>query len=257
MKVAVVGAGTMGSGIAQLCATAGHDTRLVDSSSEQLERAVRSVDTSLARFAKKRITTGSSVGDAVTDVDVVVETVVELIDVKQAVFREVVEAAPERALLGTNTSQLSITRIASAVPDAAGRVVGIHFFNPPVLMRLVEVVAGLQSTPESVQRAVEFGTGLGRETVVCLRMLEEGVATAADIDKALRLGFNWPMGPLELGDFNGLDTYLHVLHSLEAQLGERYKPTVTLTNLVAAGRLGRKTGQGIYRYDADGARVAD
>jgi 3-hydroxybutyryl-CoA dehydrogenase len=222
-----------------------------------------------------RLSTTTSLREAAAGVDVVVESVVEVLEVKQAVFREVAEVAPQGALLGTNTSQLSITAIASAVPDRASRVVGLHFFNPAVLMRLVEVVSGLQTSEEALAEAVAFGEGLGKETVVCrkdspgfltsrisalvrlecLRMLEEGVASAADIDKALKVGFNWPMGPLELGDFNGLDTYLHILTSLEQTLGDRFKPTVGLRNLVAAGRLGRKTGEGIYSYGEDGAKA--
>lgn len=285
MRVAVIGAGTMGSGIAQLAAMSGHDTALVDVSPAQLDRAAESVATSLARFVKKqtlaadeaaavtaRLTRTIDLAQAVTDADCVVESVVEVLEVKQEVFRDVIAVAPATALLGTNTSQLSITSIGAAIPGHNHRLVGMHFFNPPVLMRLVEVVAGLMSTEESIERAVAFSVGLGKETVICrkdspgfltsrisalvrlecFRMLEEGVASAADIDKALKLAFNWPMGPLELGDFNGLDTYLHILTSLQDSLGERYRPTVTLRNLVAAGRLGRKTGAGVYDYDEAG-----
>jgi 3-hydroxybutyryl-CoA dehydrogenase len=288
VRVAVVGAGTMGSGIAQLTAMSEMDTVLVDLDQAQLERAVATMAKSLERFVRKgtltqeqsvaaqrRLTTTTSLAQAVADVDLVVESVVEVLAVKQAIFREAAQHAPANALLGTNTSQLSITEIGSAVPQDAHRVVGLHFFNPPVMMHLVEVVAGLQSSEESLERAVAFGEALGKQTVVCrkdspgfltsrisalvrlecLRMLEEGVASAEDIDKALKVGFNWPMGPLELGDFNGLDTYLHILGSLEQTLGDRFKPTVTLRNLVAAGRLGRKTGQGIYSYDGDGKRL--
>ncbi|MCU1692878.1 MAG: 3-hydroxybutyryl-CoA dehydrogenase [Frankiales bacterium] len=288
MRVVVVGAGTMGSGIAQLAAMQGHETVLVDLDPAQLERALATTRDSLARFVKKqtltedasqavldRLTTTTVLREAAAGADVVVESVVEVLEVKQAVFREVAEVAPASCLLGTNTSQLSITSIASAVPDRASRVVGLHFFNPAVLMRLVEVVSGLQTSEEALAEAVAFGEGLGKETVVCrkdspgfltsrisalvrlecLRMLEEGVASPGDIDKALRVGFNWPMGPLELGDFNGLDTYLHILGSLEQTLGDRFKPTVGLRNLVAAGRLGRKTGEGIYTYGADGKKV--
>lgn len=290
MKVAVIGAGTMGSGIAQLTAMAGHDTALVDLDGGQLDRARAGVASSLERFVRKekidaaerdaveaRLTTTTALADGVSGADVVIESVVEVLEVKRSVFAQVVEHAPTEALLGTNTSQLSITSIGAAIPDDAHRLVGMHFFNPPVMMRLVELVAGLGSSEESLRRAVDFGQALGKETVVCrkdspgfltsrisalvrlecLRMLEEGVASAADIDKALRVGFNWPMGPLELGDFNGLDTYLHILGSLEDTLGERFKPTVTLRNLVAAGRLGRKTGEGIYRYDDTGRKVED
>ncbi|WP_435216551.1 3-hydroxyacyl-CoA dehydrogenase family protein [Streptomyces sp. bgisy034] len=290
MKVAVIGAGTMGSGIAQLCASTGHDISLVDTSEAQLERAGTAVTSSLDRFvAKDRMTREAADGalrrleftteleQAVSGARVVVETVVEDLAVKQEVLRQTVAAAPAEALLGTNTSQLSITAIGSAVPEDAHRLVGLHFFNPPVLMRLVEIVQGLTSSEEYVQRAVAFSEGLGKETVICrkdspgfltsrisaivrlecLRMLEEGVASAEDIDRALRLGLNFPMGPLELGDFNGLDTYLKILNSLESTLGGRFKPTVTLRNLVEAGRLGRKTGHGIYRYDEAGKRLDD
>lgn len=281
MRVAVIGAGTMGSGIAQLVAMAGYDTALVDVSEEQLDRARSAIGKSLQRFVRKetfteadakevpgRLSAGTSIPSAVTGADVVIESVAEVLEIKREVFRDIVRHAPADALLGTNTSQLSITAIGSAVPDDAARLVGLHFFNPPVLMRLVEVVAGLQTSEDAIRRALEFVSALGKETVrcrkdspgfltsrisalvrlECLRMLEEGVASAEDIDKALKVGFNWPMGPLELGDFNGLDTYLHILESLERTLGERFKPTVTLRNLVAAGRLGRKTGEGIYSY---------
>ena len=290
MKVAVIGAGTMGSGIAQVCATAGHEVVLCDVSSEQLERAAASVKESLGRFVKKgtltereseavteRLASSTVIGDAVSGADVVIESVVELLDVKHEVLLAVVAAAPDDALIGTNTSQLSITRVGSVLGAGAERLVGLHFFNPPVLMRLVEIVRGLATTDRSIERALDFARGLGKETVVCrkdspgfmtsrisaivrlecLRMLEEGVGSAEDIDKALKLGLNFPMGPLELGDFNGLDTYLHALDSLAAAHGERFKPTVTLRNLVAAGRLGRKTGWGIYRYAEDGSRIAE
>ncbi len=288
MRIAVIGAGTMGSGIAQLVARSGFEAALVDVKPEQIERGLAAIRASLARFVKRgelteedsaavlgRVRAELSISEAVHDADVVIESVVEVLAIKQDVFRQVVAAAPSTALLGTNTSQLSITSIASAVREHAHRVVGLHFFNPPALMQLVEVVAGLGSSDEALSRAVELARSLGKETVVCrkdspgfltsrisalvrlecLRMLEEGVASAADIDKALKIGFNWPMGPLELGDFNGLDTYLHILESLEDTLGDRFKPTVTLRNLVAAGRLGRKTGIGIYSYDEKGARA--
>lgn len=288
MNVAVIGAGTMGSGIAQVCATAGHAVRLHDAAPDQIERAAAAVRASLDKLVAKgrlgaaeadgvaeRITPAASVGEAVADAAAVIETVVEKLDVKHAVFREVLDAAPVDALLGTNTSQLSITRIGTVLGGEAARLVGIHFFNPPVLMRLVEVVCGLRTAEETVDRALAFGAGLGKETVLCrkdspgfltsrvsaivrlecLRMLEEGVASPADIDKALRLGLNFPMGPLELGDFNGLDTYLHALDSLTDAHGDRFRPTVGLRNLVAAGRLGRKAGWGIYRYADDGTKV--
>jgi 3-hydroxybutyryl-CoA dehydrogenase len=214
-----------------------------------------------------------SLAEAAAGADLVIEAVVEVLAVKQSVLREAMAVARPGALYGTNTSQLSITAIASASPDAADRVVGLHFFNPVVLMRLVEVVRGLQTSDSTVAAAQQFAQALGKETVVCekdspgfltsrisaivrlecLRMLEEGVGTAEDIDRALRLGLNFPIGPLELGDRNGLDTFLLVLESLSQTLGERFRPTVGLRNLVAAGRLGCKTGHGIYDYDERGA----
>lgn len=288
MKVVTVGAGTMGSGIAQVCAMAGHTVCAVDSDPAKGEIARTSISSSLEKFAAKdrlsgesaedvlsRISIGTSIGRACVDADVVIETVVEILDVKLAVFEEILDSAPASALFGTNTSQLSVTKIGATLGDDASRLIGMHFFNPPVLMRLVEIVMGLETSEETLVRTEAFAQGLGKETVVCrkdspgfltsrvsaivrlecLKMLEEGVGSPADIDKALRLGLNFPMGPLELGDFNGLDTYLHALESLEIAHGERFRPTVTLRNLVSAGRLGRKTGWGIYRYDANGAKV--
>lgn len=288
MRVAVIGAGTMGSGIAQVCATAGHDVALCDTAEAKLDEALAGMARSLEKFVSKeklsrddadaaleRVDTTSSVADAASGSDVVIETVVERLDVKHAVFVDVLKAAPGHALFGTNTSQLSITSIGSVLGDDASRLVGMHFFNPPVLMRLVELVRGLQTSDDTLAAAESFAQGLGKETVVCrkdspgfltsrisaivriecLRMLEEGVGTADDIDKALKLGLNFPMGPLELGDFNGLDTYLAALEGLQSHYGDRFAPTTTLRNLVAAGRLGRKTGHGIYRYDENGAKA--
>jgi 3-hydroxybutyryl-CoA dehydrogenase len=290
MRIAVIGAGTMGGGIAQVAAMAGHGVRLFDTDPARAGAARAAMRGSLEKLHGKgrlggdlpddvldRVAHAGSIAAACDAADVVIETVVELIEVNQEVFRQIDDAAPSGALLGTNTSQLSITRIGSVLGDGAGRLVGMHFFNPPVLMRLVELVAGLETSEETIARAEAFARGLGKETVVCrkdspgfmtsrvsaivrlecLKMVEEGVGSPADIDKALRLGLNFPMGPLELGDFNGLDTYLHALEALEVAHGERFRPTVTLRNLVAAGRLGRKTGRGVYRYGPDGTKLDD
>lgn len=288
MRVAVIGAGIMGSGIAQIAAAAGHDVALRDLDQAALDRAETAIRTSLARMVKSERTTAdeaeralariarvTAVGDAVAGADVVVEAVPERLDLKHAVFAEVVDAAPTTALLGTNTSQLSITSIGAPLGDRAGSLVGLHFFNPPVMMRLVEVVRGLLTSDDTLARARDFVATLGKEVVVCrkdspgfltsrisailrlecLRMLEEGLASPADIDKAIKLAFNHPMGPLELGDFNGLDTYLDAVTGLAAAHGDRFTPTTTLRNMVAAGHLGRKSGRGFYAYDADGRRV--
>ena len=278
----------MGSGIAQLAATGGYEVALFDADRGQLPRARLQIEASLAKLVSKgvleepvslraleRLHPSGSVSEAADGADLVIEAVVERLQVKQAILTEAAAVASPAALLATNTSQLSITAIASALPAASDRVVGLHFFNPAVLMRLVEVVAGLETSDATIAAAVTFGKSLGKETVVCrkdspgfltsriaaivrlecLRMLEEGVGTAEDIDRALRLGLNFPIGPLELGDRNGHDTFLLALESMTETLGERFRPTVGLRNLVAAGRLGRKSGRGIYTYDEHGAIV--
>ncbi len=281
-KVAVLGAGIMGNGIAQLAAMAGMTAVARDVSAEALRRAGDAIDTSLARFVKAgklsahdaaaargRVTLTADLAEATDGASVVIEAVTEVLDVKQQVLGEAVELAPEHALLGTNTSQLSITTIAAGLGEHASRLVGVHFFNPPVMMRLVEVIAGLQTRPSEIERARAFGEALGKQVVVCrkdspgfitsrayailrlecVKMLEEGIATAEDIDTALKLGFNFPMGPLELGDMNGLDTYVHAIEGLADAHGDRFRPTVGLRNMVAAGRLGRKSGAGFYEYE--------
>lgn len=280
-QVAVVGGGVMGNGIAQLSAMSGHEVRLVDISPDRLTSALESIGSSLDRFIKSgkiesdaradilgRIRTSTQIADAVAGVDIVVEAVPERLDLKHDVLSEAAKHAPRTAVLGTNTSQLSITAIGSVLGDDAHRVVGMHFFNPAVLMRLVELIRGLETSTETLQRAEVFAGSLGKETVVCrkdspgfltsrfsailrmeaLHMLEEGLASAEDIDKAVKLAFNHPMGPLELGDFNGLDTYLDALTGLYAAHGERFRPPVELKNMVAAGRLGRKSGRGFYDH---------
>jgi 3-hydroxybutyryl-CoA dehydrogenase len=287
-RVAVIGAGIMGAGIAQLVATSGGQVAIFDADQDQLARARLQTEASLAKLVSKglvnedvsrvalqRLHPCGSVSEAADGADLVIEAVVERLAVKQAIFTEAAAVAAPRALLATNTSQLSITAIGSAVPAASDRVVGMHFFNPPVLMRLVEIVAGLETSDTTIATAKSFAESLGKETVVCkkdspgfltsriaaivrlecMRMLEEGVGTAEDIDRALRLGLNFPIGPLELGDRNGHDTFLLAVESMASTLGERFRPTVGLRNLVAAGRLGRKTGRGIYQYDEHGAIV--
>jgi 3-hydroxybutyryl-CoA dehydrogenase len=286
-RVAVVGCGIMGAGIAQLAATAGYEVTLFDADQEQLARVRPQTETSLKKLVSKgllnedvkgaalqRLHPSASVAEAAESADLVVEAVVEKLGVKQAIVAEAA-AASRHALLATNTSQLSITAIGSAVPGASDRVVGLHFFNPPVLMRLVEIIAGLETSDATIATAKSFAESLGKETVVCrkdspgfltsriaaivrlecMRMLEEGVGSAEDIDRALRLGLNFPIGPLELGDRNGHDTFLLAVESMATTLGERFRPTVGLRNLVAAGRLGRKSGRGIYRYDEHGAII--
>jgi 3-hydroxybutyryl-CoA dehydrogenase len=288
MRVCVLGAGIMGSGIAQLAGMAGDDVVMRDVDDAALERAYAAIDKSLARFvkagrlteeeakaARSRVRGTTQLEEAVSDAEVVIEAVPEVLELKQQLWREVVGLVPADALLGTNTSQLSITRIASALGDDAWRLAGTHFFNPPVMMRLVELIAGLLTTEEVIERARAFAEHLGKQVVVCrkdspgfitsrayailrlecVRMLEEGLATAEEIDTAMKLAFNFPMGPFELGDMNGLDTYVHALDGLAEAHGERFRPTVGLRNMVAAGRLGRKTKAGFYEYNEKGERA--
>ena len=289
MKVAVLGAGTMGSGIAQLAAMHGHQVQNYDVTAGALDRAAQSVAASFRRFvradrldedavarATARISYGLDLPAAVASADVVVESVLEQLPLKRSVLHEAAQAAPDTCLLGSNTSQLSITAIAAGVDrETAPRVVGMHFFNPPVLMKLFELTRGQLTSDDTVKRTRAFAESLDREVVVlkkdipgfittrvsaavrleCLRILEEGVASAEDIDKACKLGLNFPMGPLELGDFNGLDTFLSAAESLAAAHGDRYRPPAVLRNMVMAGLYGRKTGEGFYKYDADGRRL--
>lgn len=281
--VAVIGSGTMGNGIAQSCAMAGLTVALVDTQEAFLQRGMDTIKTSLARFVKSqkltqeaadavlaRIRPVTAIKDAVGDVDIVIEAVPELIDLKQKVFREIAETAKPGTVLATNTSQLSITAIASAVPQPEN-VIGTHFFNPAVLMKLVEIICGLKTSERTLGIALELTRLLGKEAAVCkrdtvgfittraavalrlecIRMYEEGVASIEDIDRAMRLGFNHPMGPLELNDFNGLEVGLNNALSLREAYGERFAPPQSLTARVKAGMLGRKSGAGWYDYSGE------
>ncbi len=285
---AVVGSGIMGSGIAQVVAMASSDVRVYDSSPDSLRRAEKAIEVSLGRFVKSgrlseeeaaatrsRIDFTEDLVAAVEGVGVVIESVPEVLDLKREVWKQVAAACPADALLGTNTSQLSITSIAASLGPDASRFLGLHFFNPPVMMRLVELIVGTATDDGYLERARQFAAGLGKQVVVCrkdipgfitsragailrlecIRMLEEGVASADDIDTALKLGFNFPMGPLELGDMNGLDTFLRAVTGLSEAHGDRFRPTVGLKNMVAANHLGRKSGTGFYRYADDGTRL--
>lgn len=278
--LAVVGSGTMGHGIGQLAAMRGIAVRVFDVDEAALDRARAGVSTSLDRFVRKETISASDAAETlermqwVTDLDealsgaeAAVEAVPEILELKRKVFADLDERAGEDVLLATNTSQLSITAIASATKHPE-RVVGMHFFNPPVMMRLVEIIRGTRTSDEMLQATVEFADQLGKESIVCqrdtpgfittraimalrlecIRIFEEGIASMEDLDKAMRLAFNHPMGQFELNDYNGLDIALQGARNLREAYGDRFAPPPSLVARVAAGQLGRKTGSGWYEY---------
>jgi 3-hydroxybutyryl-CoA dehydrogenase len=278
--VAVLGAGTMGRGIAQNAAAVGCAVMLYDTTSERAEAGRDGVDEALTRLVEKgklpaieqdkllaRIEATADRAAAVHAADVVVEAAPEDIALKQKLFAALAKEAPAGAVLGTNTSSLSITKIAAGC-GAEERVIGLHFFNPVPIMALLEIVRGGQTSDATLQRAVAFARKLGKEPIVvkdspgfatsrlgvllgleAIRMLEQGVASAPDIDKAMELGYRHPMGPLKLTDLVGLDVRLNIADYLASKLtGDQYKAPDTLRRLVAEGKLGKKTGEGFYRW---------
>ena len=277
--VAVIGSGTMGRGIAHAAAVGGLETRLFDVSPEARERALAHIKkdlddgvargklgTEAARAALGRLRLEGVLEDAARGADFVIEAVPEDIALKLGTFARLDELCAEPVVLATNTSALSITEIAAAVRRPR-RVIGMHFFNPVPKMKLVEVVRALETGEEAIQVTLEVARRMGKETVLVKEspgfitsrvnamigneaffMLQEGVATAEDIDKALKLGLNHPMGPFELVDLVGLDVRLAVLEFLHKSLGEKYRPAPLLVQHVKAGRLGRKVGRGVYDY---------
>jgi 3-hydroxybutyryl-CoA dehydrogenase len=285
--VIVVGAGLMGRGIAHGFALAGHPVRLVDLQPAALASATDAIRVILAdgvrlskvsaadaEAAMGRVATSSDLQASLRSgpADLLVETVSESLAAKLAIARDADALLPPHAVIATNTSALSVTEIACAT-GRADRVVGMHFFNPVHKMKLLEVVRGLGTSDDTVARARAWGTALGKTSIVvneapglttsrmsalmgneAMYMLQEGVACAEDIDTALRLGFNHPLGPLELGDLTGWDTRLAVLNYLHASLGDRFRPCPLISKMVKAGRLGRKVGRGVYEY-VDGQRV--
>ena len=281
-KVGVLGAGTMGSGIAQVFAQGGHDVSLVDTFPGALDRARGGIEKSVRKGAEKagkdpaaeasgvlgRIAPGADLG-AFASCDLVVEAIVEEPAAKEAAFRAIDAVAPAGAILATNTSSIPVTRIAAATKRPE-RVVGMHFMNPVPLMRLVEVIRGHLTAPETTAAVVEAARALGKvpveaqdspgfvsnrvllpminEAVFCLH---EGVATREAIDEVMKLGMNHPMGPLALADLIGNDVCLAILEVLQRDLGDdKYRPCPLLRRMVAAGLLGRKTGRGFYEYGA-------
>ena len=282
-RVTVIGAGTMGHGIAYVAAAAGYETCLVDADADALRRAMDRVRASFDRAIEKkkateadrdaalgRLRAVAETREAVRDADLVIEAVPESLDLKRRLFADVEGAVRDSAILGTNTSSLSVSEIASATgrPD---RVVGLHFFNPVPVMKLLEIVRGRETSERTVTAARTFAESLGKTPIVvkdtpgfatsrlgvvlgleAMRMLEQGVASAQDIDRAMELGYNHPMGPLRLTDLVGLDVRLAIADHLHRTLGDdTYRAPEVLRRLVAEGKLGKKSGEGFYRWEND------
>jgi 3-hydroxybutyryl-CoA dehydrogenase len=277
--IAVIGAGIMGRGIAHAAALGGYRTILEDILLASLRKAEGEIRSNLdkavelGKVAKRdadaafsRIEYAGSVEDAVRQADLVIEAVPEEIESKIEIFTLLDKLCKPHTILATNTSSLSVTEIAS-VTYRAKKCLGMHFFNPVHKMKLLEIVRALETDDETLAACVEVGKRMGKEVVVvkespgfitsrinamigneAFYMLQEGIASAADIDKALKLGLNHPMGPFELVDLVGLDTRLHILEYLHRTLGEKFKPSPLLIQYVKAGRLGRKSGRGVFEY---------
>ena len=275
----MLGAGTMGHGIAHASAAAGFETAMYDVTRAAVEKGRQRIEDIFrkgvdlgkvaqgdADAAMQRLRISDQLKDVLADADFIIEAAPEKMDLKLHLMSEIDAHAPAQAIVTTNTSALSITEMAGA-SSTPGRVVGMHFFNPVHRMKLVEIVRALESTPAALEAVEAVSKQMGKETVLvrespgfittrvnasigneAFYMLMEGVASARDIDKALKLGLNHPMGPFELGDLVGLDTRLSILEYLHKSMGEKYRPCPLLAQYVKAGRVGRKVGRGVYDY---------
>ena len=278
-KICMYGAGLMGHGIAQVVATKGYDVYLRDSEQAFLDKAMDKIKATMDKLvSKEKITAAdaeATIGrihptmsdpEALQDTDLVIEAVFEDLEIKQKLFVLFDQTCPPHAILASNTSQFSITAIGAATkrPD---KVIGMHWFLPPAVMRLIEIVKGEDTSDETVEILKDISAKFGKETVVCrdrqgfittralvalaiecMRMVEEGVASKEDIDKAIKLGLNHPMGPIELSDFSGLELHVNAADAMAKVYGDRFITTQTVRNLVRAGHYGRKTGRGFYDY---------
>ncbi len=280
-KVTVLGAGLMGHGITQVTAqTAKYDVYMRDIKQEFLDNGMRMINDSLQRFLKKGEMTEADVNEvlsrihptldlkeAVADADLVIEAVTENPELKKKVLAEADAVAKPDAIIATNTSSISITELASATKRPE-KFAGMHFFNPPQLMKLIEVIKGAKTTDETINAVVEVSKRMGKEPVVvrkdvagfvvnrvlipalneAIGLVDQGVATPEDIDKAIKLGLNWPMGPLTLLDYVGLDTTLAITEVMQKEIDQKYQANSLLRQMVRAGLLGRKTGKGFYDW---------
>jgi 3-hydroxybutyryl-CoA dehydrogenase len=278
-KVCVLGAGLMGSGIAQVCAQAGMQVTMRDIEQRFIDGGMAMIEKNLGRGVKKgtlnkgemeailgRIKPTLDLKEAAADADCVVEVVIEVMSVKKQVYTELEQIVRPDCLFFTNTSGLSITEMA-AITKRPNRFIGTHFFNPVPVMRLLEIIRGFETSDETLEIAKAWGQKIGKECIVVKEapafvvnrilcsmineaffVLGEGLASPADIDKGMLLGCNHPIGPLALADLIGNDTLLHVMEGLHRELGDKYRPAPILVQLVRAGRFGRKTGRGVYDY---------
>ncbi len=284
--IAVIGAGTMGHGIAHVCAVMGANVRVFDAVAGAARAGIEKVAKNLTKgvelgklsptereAALRRLTAMDDLAQACAEVDCVIEAVPERIELKREIFGIVDRAAPPHALLATNTSSLPVAQIAESVRDGS-RLIGMHFFNPVHVMKLVEVVRHPGSSDAAVALAVALTEKLGKTPITvtdspgfassrlglvigleAMRMVEQGVASPADIDTAMKLGYGHPMGPLELTDLVGLDVRLGIAEYLTGAIGPSFQPPQILRDKVAAGKLGKKSGEGFYRWSADGKRL--